>query len=168
MSDIYLPPHIVRQQRQEFEAKILRNVTIEDARAREFTEALQKINPDMFMVRAHDTIDADVPLRPGFYHLLVRNPDAPMTVATVHENGAYAEPDSRVFDLLGRGNLRERRVRERLAEQERDGRRGRREGDADDERGTQGAAQGHRPLRHARAGLDGPHDPVDAELAGEA
>jgi hypothetical protein len=62
MSDIYLPPHIVRQQRQEFEAKILRNVTIEDARAREFTEALQKINPDMFMVRAHDTIDADVPL----------------------------------------------------------------------------------------------------------
>jgi hypothetical protein len=74
----------------------------------------------MFMVRAHDTIDADVPLRPGFYHLLVRNPDAPMTVATVHENGAYAEPDSRIFDLLGRGNLRERRVRDRLAEQERE------------------------------------------------
>jgi hypothetical protein len=120
MSDIYLPPHIIRQQRQEFEAKILRNVTIEDARAREFTEKLQKINPDMFMVRAHDTIDADVPLRPGFYHLLVRNPDAPMTVATVHENGAYAEPDSRIFDLLGRGNLRERRVRDRLAEQERE------------------------------------------------
>jgi hypothetical protein len=115
---LYLPPHVIKQQRREFEQRILRCVTVEDPRAREFTETLQKVSPDMFMVRAHDTVDADLPLRPGFYHILVRNPDAPMTVMTVHENGEYAEPDSRIFDVLARGNLRERRVRERLAEQE--------------------------------------------------
>lgn len=117
---IYLPPHIAAQQRHEFEQRILRCVTIEDPRAREFTEKLQAISPDMFMVRAQDTVDADLPLKPGFYHILVRNQDAPMSVMTVHENGEYAEPDSRVFDVLARGNLRERRVRDRLAERERE------------------------------------------------
>ena len=120
MSDLLLPPHIVRQQRREFEQRILRCVTIEDARAREFTQKLQMISPDMFMVRAQDTVDADLPLRPGFYHILIRNPDAPMSVMVVHENDRYAEPDSRIFDVLARGNLRERRVRDRLAEVERE------------------------------------------------
>jgi hypothetical protein len=115
---LFLPPHVIAQQRREFEQRILRCVTIEDPRAREFTDTLQKVSPDMFMVRAHDTVDADLPLRPGFYHILVRNPDAPMTVMTVHENGEYAEPDSRVFDVLAKGNLRERRVRERIAERD--------------------------------------------------
>ena len=118
MSELLLPPHIVHQRRREFEARILRCVTIEDARAREFTHKLQLISPDMFMVRACDTVDADLPLRPGFYHILIRNQDAPMSVMCVHENDQYAEPDSRVFDALARGNLRERRVRERLEEQE--------------------------------------------------
>src|SRR4051794_19138942 len=117
---LLLPPHVIKQQRREFEQRILRCVTVEDPRAREFTETLQKISRDMFMVRAHDTVDADLPLRPGFYHILVRNQDAPMTVMAVHENGEYAEPDSRVFDVLARGNLRERRVRDRVAEQERE------------------------------------------------
>jgi hypothetical protein len=117
---LLLPPHIVKQQRREFEQRILRCVTVEDPRAREYTAKLQHISPDMFMVRAKDTVDADLPLRPGFYHILQRNPDAPMHVTVVHENGAYAEPDSRVFDVLARGNLRERRVRDRLAEQERE------------------------------------------------
>ena len=120
MSDLYLPLHIARQERHRFEQRILRCVTIEDARAREYTRKLQAISPDMFMVRAHDTVDADLPLRPGFYHILVRNQDAPMSVMCVHENDRYAEPDSRIFDVLARGNLRERRVRDRLAQVERE------------------------------------------------
>ena len=120
MTSLYLPPHIERQRRREFEQRILRCVTVEDARAREYTRKLQAISTDMFMVRAHDTVDADLPLRPGFYHILIRNQDAPMSVMCVHENDRYAEPDSRIFDVLARGNLRERRVRDRLAEVERE------------------------------------------------
>jgi hypothetical protein len=119
---ILLPAHIQRridvERRREFEASILRNVTVEDARAREYTTLLQQIRPDMFMVKAHNTIWDNVPLRPGFYHILVRNQDAPMTVITVTDGGAYAEPDSRVFTQLGLMDQSERRVRDRLRQQE--------------------------------------------------
>lgn len=119
---LILPEHVQRrldlEKRREFEARILRNVTIEDARAREYTAKLQAVSPDMFMVKAHDNVDLGVPLRPGFYHILVRNQDAPLSVMEVHENGRYAEPDSRIFDVLAKGNLRERRVRERLEQRD--------------------------------------------------
>jgi len=123
MSSLYIPAHVQArldlEKRREFEAKVLRNVTIEDARAREYTEKLQLVSPDLFMVKANDTIEWGLPLRPGFYHILVRNRDAPMSVMEVHENGRYAEPDSRLFDVLAKGNLRERRVRDELERQER-------------------------------------------------
>src|SRR5215210_3477824 len=116
---LLIPSHVQAridlEKRREFEARILRNVTVEDPRAREFTEALQLISPDLFMVKAHEQVEWGVPLRPGFYHLLVRNQDAPMSVMEVHDGGRYAEPDSRVFDVLAKGNLRERRVRDELA-----------------------------------------------------
>ena len=120
MTQLYLPPHEIARQRREFEAKILRNVTIEDDRAKEFTHKLQQISPDLFMVKANDTIWDDVPLRPGFYHILVRNQDAPMNVITVTDDGEYAEPDSRIFQALGRMDLREKRVMRRLIERERE------------------------------------------------
>src|SRR3954471_22325989 len=124
MTSLYLPPHVQQridlERRRQYEAAVLRNCTVEDPRAREWTVKLQHVSPDLFMVRAHDKVELGVPLRPGFYHILVRNPDAPMTVMTVHENGRYAEPDSRIFDVLARGTLRERRVRARLAEQDRE------------------------------------------------
>jgi len=120
MTTLYLPPHEIVRQRREFEAKILRNVTIEDDRAKEFTHKLQQISRDLFMVKANDTILDDVPLRPGFYHILVRNTDAPMNIVTVTDGGQYAEPDSRIFHALARMNIRERRVMDRLIESQRE------------------------------------------------
>ncbi len=121
MSNLVLPPHVQaqidREKRRERNARILRNVTIEDARAREFTEKLQRISPDLYMVKANDKVEMGAPLRPGFYHILMRSADGEIGAMEVHENGRYAEPDSRIFDVLARGNLRERRVRERLAQQ---------------------------------------------------
>ena len=116
---LYLPPWVVERRRREFEAAVLRNVTVEDPRAREYTRLLQQVHPDLFMVKARDKITDDVPLRPGFYHVLKRNPDAPLSVLEVHENGRYCEPDSRVFDRLAAGNLRERRVRDELDRRDR-------------------------------------------------
>jgi hypothetical protein len=117
---MYLPPHVIAQQREEYHAAILRNVTVEDPRAREFTDKLQSISPDMFMVKAHNTIFDAVPLRPGFYHILVRNQDAPMSVITITDGGDYAEPDSRIFTQLGLMNMRESRVQHRLLERDRE------------------------------------------------
>lgn len=114
---MYLPPHVVAEQRKQYHAQILRNVTVEDERALEFTHKLQQIRPDMFMVKAHDTIWDPVPLKPGYYHILVRNEDAPMSVIAITDNGEYAEPDSRVFTQLGLMNMGEQRVRDRLRKQ---------------------------------------------------
>lgn len=122
MSSLYIPSHVQRridlERRRDYEAAVLRNCTVEDPRAREWTAKLQHVSPDLFMVRAHDKVEIGVPLRPGFYHILVRNRDAPLSVMEVHENGRYAEPDSRIFDVLAKGNLRERRVRDRIAERD--------------------------------------------------
>lgn len=115
---LYLPETAVAEMRQRFANEVLKRVTIEDDRAKEFTATLQKIDPRLFMVKAYDEIEPGTPLVPGFYHVLRRNDDAPLTVLPVHDNGAYVEPDSRVFDALARGNMASRRVMSDLEQQE--------------------------------------------------
>jgi hypothetical protein len=120
MSDLYLPPHIIREQRQKFDAAIWRNVTAQDPLAQQYTVLIQRMAPGAAIVKAHDTIYDPVPLRPGFYHLLQKPIDAATQVTVLESgDGGYAEPGDWIFDCLARGNLRERRVRDRLAEQER-------------------------------------------------
>ena len=90
---LFLPPHVQQridlERRRGYEAAVLRNCTVEDPRAREWTVKLQQVSPDLFMVRAHDNVELGVPLKPGFYHVLVRNRDAPLSVMEIHENGRY-------------------------------------------------------------------------------
>lgn len=107
---LYLPPAVAEAERRRFAADVLRNVTIEDTRARECTAALQHIDPRLFMVKAHDKIDPGTPLMPGYYHILRRNENAPMSVFVVHHDGAYVEPTSRIFDRLAEGDLHDPRV----------------------------------------------------------
>jgi hypothetical protein len=117
-----LPPHVQKridlERRAEYHAALWRNCTIEDDRAREYTAKLQLFNRDLFMVRAHDKVELGVPLRPGFYHMIERIPDAPANVVPLTNGDAYAEPGDWIFAALARGNLRERRVRDTLKEQE--------------------------------------------------
>ena len=120
MSNLILPPHIVRQQRIERDRRILRCVTTDDRRCQEYTTKLKHISPNLWMVRAQATVDANLPLRPGFYHILEVNDHADMNVIVITNNGEYVEPGDWIFDMLARGNLRERRVRDRLAEVERE------------------------------------------------
>lgn len=102
---LHLPISVIKQMRQEFAEAVLRNVTIEDPRARECTAALQRLDPRLFMVKAHDRIEAGTPVVAGFYHLLARNDDAPLSVIPIHADGEYVEPNSRVFERLAAGDL---------------------------------------------------------------
>jgi hypothetical protein len=115
---LYLPPHVAEQERVRFQRRILRCTTTDDPRCQEYTTKLKHISPNLWMVRAQDTVDADLPLQPGYYHILEVNDHADMNVIVVQNNGEYVEPGDWIFDVLARGNLRERRVRDRLAEQE--------------------------------------------------
>jgi hypothetical protein len=117
---LYLPPWVVERRRREFEAAIWRNVTAQDPLAQKYTVLLQRIGPGLAIVKAHDTIHDDVPLRPGFYHFLQKPDDAPLQVTALESgDGGFAEPGGWIFDALARGNLRERRVRDRLEQRDR-------------------------------------------------
>lgn len=118
MSDLLLPPHVQRQvdldRRRKYWAQLKRNFTIEDPRCQEYTRKLQALSPDLYLVKANDKVETDVPLRPGFFHLLAIPHDAPPFVTPLTNGDGYAEPGDWIFPLLQRGNLRERRVRDAI------------------------------------------------------
>ena len=122
MTTIALPPHVQRridlERRNAYWAKLQRNFTIEDPRCQEWTTKLQRLNPDMFMVRAKDKVEPDVPLRAGYFHILILARDTPPLLTPLTNGEHYAEPGDWIFDVLNRGNLRERRVREALVREE--------------------------------------------------
>lgn len=124
MTSIALPPHVQRridlERRAEYWAALKRNFTIEDPRCQEWTTKLQRLSADLYMIKAKDKVEPDVPLRPGFFHLLVIPHDAPPFVTPLTNGDSYAEPGDWIFDVLNRGNLRERRVRESIVREEYD------------------------------------------------
>lgn len=116
---LFLPPHIAAEKRREFAAEILKRVDLQDRRALEFTATLQLMDPRLIMVKARDPIAPGTPLRPGFYHVLRRNENAPMTVIPITENDCYVEPDSRVYTKLAESNMTQRRVMKDIERQDR-------------------------------------------------
>jgi hypothetical protein len=124
MSQLVLPAHVQKrvdlERRARYWAQLQCNFTIEDERCQEWTRKLQHLSPDLFLVKANDTVEPGVPLRPGFFHLLIMPPDAPPLLTPLTNGDKYAEPGDWIFDVLNRGNLRERRVRDTLERAERD------------------------------------------------
>jgi hypothetical protein len=116
---LYLPPHVAAEERKRFAAEVAARVDV-DQRCVEFTAKLQQIDPHLVMVKARNLIAPGTPLRPGFYHVLRFNEDAPMTIMAVHENERYVEPDSRLFDVLARGHMTQRRVMDDIEHHDRE------------------------------------------------
>jgi hypothetical protein len=92
------------------------SVTDDDSLMLEFNVKLQKIDPRLMLVRASETIASGVPMKPGYYHLLVNNgPGIPLSVTVIEgESGEFCEPTSRIFEKLMAGDMRERRNLERF------------------------------------------------------
>ena len=64
------------------------------------------------MVRATDAVQAGLPMKAGYYHIIRDNSEAgaPDTVMIIEgEHGQYVEPTSRVFDKLAAGDMHDRR-----------------------------------------------------------
>ena len=124
MSQLALPPHVQRridlERRDHYWARLQRNFTIEDPRCQQWTRRLQRLSPDLFMVKANDTVEPDVPLRAGFFHLLIMPADTPPLLTPLTDGDAYAEPGDWIFTALNKGNLRERRVRDALERAQQD------------------------------------------------
>lgn len=122
--DLLIPAHVQKridlERRAEYWALLKRNFTIEDPRCQEWTRKLQHLSRDLYMVKANDRVEMGVPLRPGFFHLLIMPRDSPPLLTPLTNGDSYAEPGDWIFDVLNRGNLRERRVREALEREDQD------------------------------------------------
>jgi hypothetical protein len=106
---LLLPPSVIAERRLAHASAIDAGTT-PDPLAEQFTRTLRRIDPRLMMVRAQERVPPGCPLRPGFYHLLRRNDDAPISVFPIHEHEQFVVPDSRVFDRLAAGDLHDPRT----------------------------------------------------------
>jgi hypothetical protein len=118
---LYLPKSAARElldRQANFAADVVRSlsVTNDDSLMLEFNVKLQNFDPRLMLVRAADTVAAGVPMKPGYYHLLINNgPGIPLSVTVIEgDDGEFCEPTSRVFEKLMAGDMRERRNLERF------------------------------------------------------
>lgn len=124
MPELFLPQSFVNglaeEYRRGFEADVLASVTVEDPVCDDFTRRLQRVDPDLFMVRARAHVRPGTPLWPGHYHVLKRNLGAPMSVFHVHDgHDGFVVPTERVFEMLAAGDLRDPRTLRQWAEDQR-------------------------------------------------
>jgi hypothetical protein len=120
MSSLYVPKTVARdlaQRTLSFREDVARSIVLDDSDPilREYTAALQRIDPRIIMVRASDQVAPGVPMRPGYYHLLQDSGmSVPLTITVIEgEHGEFAYPTSRVFEKLAAGDMREDRNLER-------------------------------------------------------
>lgn len=108
----------------KFREDVFRSIVLDDGDPllREFTEQLQRVDRRIIMVRANQHVVPGVPMRPGYYHLLIDNGiSVPITVTPITgEDGGFCEPTSRVFERLLGGDMHDRRNLERFARVERE------------------------------------------------
>jgi len=120
MTQLYLPPSVMAAERLRFAADIDARVDRDDPVALRFTRLLQAHDRRLIMVRAKDTIAPGTPLKPGYYHLIVRNDNAPLSVFPVEgANGEYVEPTSRVFTRLAAGDMHNPAVYREMVQKDR-------------------------------------------------
>jgi hypothetical protein len=119
---LFVPPTVaydLAQRTLSFREDVLRSIELDDQDPilREFTARLQAIDPRVIMVRAKPVVVPGVPMRPGYYHLLIDSGmTVPLTVTVIEgEHGEFAEPTSRVFEKLAAGDLTQQRTWDRFS-----------------------------------------------------
>lgn len=130
MATLYLPQsvqHEIETDRAEIAMQYMELRGLLDHWNRE----LQRIDPRLRMVKAHDRVASDSPLKAGYYHVILDAPGHPSTVLPLeYENGEYREPGSWVFEFMERNDMwndrairasrnRQQRIRE-AAERQKD------------------------------------------------
>jgi len=118
---LFIPPTVayeLAQRTLSFREDVFASLDVgPDALRDSFTAKLQRYDPRIIMVRANQAVVPGVPMKPGYYHVLIDNGvSVPLTITPVEgEHGEFVVPTSRVFEKLMAGDLRERRNWDRYA-----------------------------------------------------
>lgn len=115
MSDLLLPPNVVAEiQKQEwaerrarFRAKLDALLDFDDPVCRQWNPHLRELDPLLRMGRARPmAYEPGWAIVPNYYHWVRDNPTAPPSVTPITgPDEEWAEPDSRVLDMLRRNDL---------------------------------------------------------------
>lgn len=122
MSGLFVPPTVayeLAERTRSFREDVFQSIRLDDDDPvlREFTQRLQATDRRVIMVRARERVVPGVPMRPGYYHLLIDNGvSVPLTVTVIEgAGGEFVMPTSRVLDKLMAGDMRQRRTMDRFA-----------------------------------------------------
>lgn len=126
MTRLWTPPRVSRELQagtDQYRADLRQHLSFQNVVSAAWNPELQKIDPYLRLAKAHDA--ADLPgVRPGFYHLVRLNPNAPPWVNPLTgPDGGFVEPSSQMLDALRASDLqnakanRERDRRRREAEE---------------------------------------------------
>jgi hypothetical protein len=129
MSDLLLPPRVQKeilrdkwgQQRAMQRAVVDRLIDFEDPVAREWAPVLAKLDPRLRLGRARpQAYEAGFNVKPGFYHWVLDEPSAPITVEpiTAEDGESFTEPSSGLLRDLERNDLQNPHVYRALIERE--------------------------------------------------
>jgi hypothetical protein len=115
MSRLWLPPKVDRQLKDStarFNADVESKLRFNTPVCAEWNHELQRLDPRLRLAKAVTDADAEGPgLRPGFYHLVWRSGDDPITLSPLTgPNGEYAEPTSQMLETLRANDLQSARV----------------------------------------------------------
>lgn len=100
MSTLYLPQS-ARTEIDRDRADIATQYMVIRGTLDKFNEELQRIDPRMKMVKAHDHVAAGSPMKAGYYHIILESPGHPTTILPLeYDNGEYREPGSWIFPYL--------------------------------------------------------------------
>ena len=106
--------------RQQWREDIWRSIDLDerDPLLIEYAAKLNHFDPRLMLVRAREEIVPGLPMKPGYYHLLIDNgPDVPLSVTIIEgADGEFVEPTSRLFEKLMAGDMREQRNLKRFEE----------------------------------------------------
>jgi hypothetical protein len=113
----------LNEQRRRYRQAVLDSIVLDDSDPLllDYCRRLQAFDPRLMLVRARGNVAPGVPMKPGYYHLLIDNgPEVPLSVTVIEgANGEFCEPTSRLFEKLVAGDMTQRRNLERMARIER-------------------------------------------------
>lgn len=119
---IFVPPRVAAELREEsrrHQAEVMGSLEV-GATIEKWDRMLAEIDPRLTLVKARDWVKTGTSLMPGYWHIIRDNSDrsAPPTVMPITgPHGEYAEPTSRIFELLKQNDLQRpghaREMRER-------------------------------------------------------
>src|SRR3954468_9689430 len=110
MSQIILPAHVAREvqdRRRSFAADLWQSIDLDrfDPELEDLARTLQRIDSRLLIVRAREQVVPGVPMKPGYYHLLVRDgvtSAIPNITPIEGDQGEFVVPTWRVVEKLWR------------------------------------------------------------------